>query len=158
MLLILTLLSQLTCIYFSQIVILKIKYRNHGEFKIIFSLFLISVNYVCKYRFMPSSNWSWTSLSPYIKNVRKLILTHQLGPNGTAIEGDWEDVFKCVKKFHEKIHQKGAPRIYSTFKLNTKLTNDKKFKDEINSVLDNEINLSKKQIDRLKIWHQGTTE
>ena len=38
-----------------------------------------------------------TSLSPYIKDCKKIIeesnLTHQLGPNGTAIEGDWEDVF-----------------------------------------------------------------
>ena len=42
-----------------------------------------------------------TSLSPFIKECKKIIedmgLTHQLGPNGTAIEGDWEDVFNCVK-------------------------------------------------------------
>ena len=37
-----------------------------------------------------------TSISPYIKECKKIIeksnLTHQLGPNGTAIEGNWEDV------------------------------------------------------------------
>tara|TARA_B100001121_G_scaffold118072_1_gene103810 strand:+ start:1092 stop:1385 length:294 start_codon:yes stop_codon:yes gene_type:complete len=82
-----------------------------------------------------------TSLSPYIKECMKIIedsnLTHQLGPNGTAIEGDWEDVFKCVKKCHEKIHQKGAPRIYTTIKVNTRIDKLQRFKDKINSVLDN---------------------
>ena len=37
-----------------------------------------------------------TSLSPYIKECKKIIedrgLTYQLRPNGTAIEGDSEDV------------------------------------------------------------------
>ena len=37
-----------------------------------------------------------TSLSPYIKICRKIIedsnLTYLLGLNGTAIQGDWEDV------------------------------------------------------------------
>ena len=81
-----------------------------------------------------------TSLSPYIKECKKIIedynLTYQLGPNGTAIEGDWEDVFKCVKKCHETIHQKGAPRIYTTIKVNTRIDKLQSFKDKINSVLD----------------------
>ena len=28
--------------------------------------------------------------------------------NGTALEGDWDAVFECVRKCHEKIHAKGA--------------------------------------------------
>ena len=60
-----------------------------------------------------------------------------MGPNGTAIEDDWEDVFKCVKKCHERIHIKGAPRIYTTIKVNTRIDKLQSFKDKINSVLDN---------------------
>ena len=64
-----------------------------------------------------------TSLSPYIKECIEVIksegLSYELGPNGTAIEGDWDKVFECVRKCHEKIHEKGAPRIYTTMKVNT---------------------------------------
>ena len=82
-----------------------------------------------------------TSLSPYIKECIKIIedsgLTYQLGPNGTAIEGDWEDVFNCVKICHEKIHKKGAPRIYTTIKVNTRIDKLQTFKEKVNSVIDN---------------------
>ena len=82
-----------------------------------------------------------TSLSPYIKECIEVIknekLTYELGANGTAIEGDWDDVFNCVKMCHEKIHQKGAPRIYTTTKVNTRIDKLQRFKDKINSVLEN---------------------
>jgi len=64
-------------------------------------------------------------------------LTHQLGPHGTAIEGDWEDVFNCLKICHERIHQKGALRIHTTVKVNTRIDKLQRFKDKINSVLKN---------------------
>tara|TARA_B100000212_G_C27172624_1_gene446726 strand:+ start:263 stop:556 length:294 start_codon:yes stop_codon:yes gene_type:complete len=81
-----------------------------------------------------------TSLSPYIKECKKIIegynLTYELGANGTAIEGDWEEVFSCVKRCHEKIHEQGAPRIYTTIKVNTRIDKKQKFKDKIKSVLE----------------------
>ena len=81
-----------------------------------------------------------TSLSPYIKECKKIIeeynLTHELGPNGTSIEGDWEEVFRCVRRCHEKIHEQGAPRIYTTIKVNTRIDKKQKFKDKIKSVLE----------------------
>ena len=51
------------------------------------------------------------SLSPYIKACLSIIdeykLSYELGPNGTAIEGEWDQVFECVKnamrKFIEKV-------------------------------------------------------
>ena len=65
-----------------------------------------------------------TSLTPYIKECIEVIknkgLNYELGANGTAIEGDWDEVFECVRKCHEKIHSKGAPRIYTTMKVNTR--------------------------------------
>ena len=46
-----------------------------------------------------------------IEVIKSEGLSYELGPNGTAIEGDWDKVFECVRKCHEKIHEKGAPRI-----------------------------------------------
>ena len=82
-----------------------------------------------------------TSLSPYIKECKSIIeqhnLIHELGPNGTAIEGEWVEVFDCVKKCHEQIHEKGAPRIYTTIKVNTRIDKEQKFKDKLKSVIEN---------------------
>ena len=81
-----------------------------------------------------------TSLSPYIRECKKIIeeynLVHELGANGTAIEGEWGEVFECIQKCHEKIHEKGAPRIYTTIKVNTRIDKKQTFKDKLKSVLD----------------------
>ena len=81
-----------------------------------------------------------TSLSPYIKECIEVIksegLNYELGANGTAIEGDWDGVFECVRKCHEKIHSKGAPRIYTTMKVNTRTDKEQKFSDKVKSVLE----------------------
>ena len=41
------------------------------------------------------------TLSPYVASCEKVIratgLNHQLGPNGTAIEGPWDAVMDCVR-------------------------------------------------------------
>ena len=67
-------------------------------------------------------------LSPYIKECKKIIetfdLTYELGTNETAIEGDWAEVFEYIRQCHEQIHEKGASRIYTTIKVNTRI--DKK--------------------------------
>ena len=82
-----------------------------------------------------------TSLSPYIRECKKIIeeynLAHELGANGTAIEGDWGEVFECIQKCHEKIHEKGVPRIYTTIKVNTRIDKKQTFAEKLNSVLDN---------------------
>ena len=78
----------------------------------------MQIYYVCKYSFylclVPIG--VWTSLSPNIKEFKKIIedynLTYQLGPNGTAIEGDWEEVVKCVKSALKKFIKK-APQEYT---------------------------------------------
>ena len=57
------------------------------------------------------------SLSPYIAACERVIaatgLTHQLGPNGTAIEGPWDEVMDCVRACHAELHSMGAPRLYT---------------------------------------------
>ena len=79
------------------------------------------------------------SLSPYIAECQKIIkkygLDSQLGPNGTAIEGDWNKVFECIKSCHEEIHRLGADRIYTTLKVNTRVDRDQSFYEKVPSVL-----------------------
>ncbi len=78
------------------------------------------------------------SLSPYIAECQKIIdnsgLDYELGPSGTVIEGEWEEVFACVKSCHEAVHQLGSPRIYTTIKVNTRKDKEQTFRDKINSV------------------------
>mgnify|MGYP006265094997 FL=1 len=60
--------------------------------------------------------------------------TYELGPNGTAIEGPWDDVLSCVRLCHETLHGMGAPRIYSTLKLNTRIDRSQSFLEKVSSV------------------------
>ena len=82
-----------------------------------------------------------TSLSSYIKEDIEVIknqgLTYEVGANGTAIEGDWDKVFEYVRKCHEKIQAKGAPRIYTTMKVNTRTDKEQKFADKVKRVFGN---------------------
>ena len=79
-----------------------------------------------------------TSLSPYIalcqKVIQRMNLDYELGPNGTSIEGEWNDVFKCVKACHEELHQHGAIRIYTTLKVNTRIDRKQSFHEKVPSV------------------------
>ncbi len=79
------------------------------------------------------------SLSPYLAACQKIIqkngLDHELGPNGTAIEGDWNDVFNCIRDCHNEIHQLGVERIYTTVKINTRTDKDQSFRQKVSSVL-----------------------
>ena len=78
------------------------------------------------------------SLSPYIKACLSVIeehnLEYELGPNGTAIEGEWDKVFECIKAVHEVLHSNGVPRIYSTLKVNTRTDKKQLFKEKVQSV------------------------
>ena len=40
---------------------------------------------------------------------------------GTNIEGEWDEVFRAVKRCHEVVHEMGAPRITTTIKLGTRV-------------------------------------
>ena len=79
------------------------------------------------------------SLSPYVSACKKIIENHgldyELGPNGTAIEGDWEDVFQCIKDCHTEVHRLGAQRIYTTLKVNTRSDRKQSFKEKVPSVI-----------------------
>lgn len=78
------------------------------------------------------------SLSPYLAACKEVIkktgLDYEIGPNGTAIEGEWEEVFACVRECHEVVHQKGATRIFTNLKLNTRIDRKQSFREKVSSV------------------------
>ena len=79
------------------------------------------------------------SISPYITACKAIIerneLEHELGPNGTAIEGEWDSVFKCVKECHQEVHRLGVSRIYTTLKVNSRTDRDQSFREKVPSVM-----------------------
>ncbi len=78
------------------------------------------------------------SLSPYIAVCKKVVegfqIDYEIGPNGTAIEGEWDQVFECIKACHEAVHKKGAVRIYTTLKINTRTDRTQTFREKVQSV------------------------
>ena len=80
------------------------------------------------------------SLAPYVAVCQEVIrasgLEHQLGPDGTAIEGEWDAVFACVQACHAAVHALGAPRVYTTLKVNTRTDRQQSFREKVASVRD----------------------
>ncbi len=80
------------------------------------------------------------SLAPFIATCQRIIkkagLKHELGPNGTAIEGEWDEVFSCVRECHKEVHKLGAPRIYTSLKINTRTDKTQSFAEKVQSVID----------------------
>ena len=78
------------------------------------------------------------SLSPYLAACQKIIeqtgLDYEIGPNGTALEGEWGDVFACIKDCHEAVHKGGASRIYTNLKVNTRIDRKQSFREKVPSV------------------------
>ena len=78
------------------------------------------------------------SLSAYIAACEVVLeksgLTYKLHANGTNIEGDWDTVFDTVKTCHRKVHELGAPRIFTTIKMGTRIDKDQSMAAKIHSV------------------------
>jgi len=80
------------------------------------------------------------SLSKYVAACETVLgdmgLKHTLHANGTNIEGEWDTVFAAIKKCHERVHQLGALRIFSTIKLGTRTDKIQHMAEKIISVED----------------------
>jgi uncharacterized protein (TIGR00106 family) len=78
------------------------------------------------------------SLSPYIAACQKVLadagLKTQLHANGTNIEGEWDEVFAAIKRCHETVHHMGAPRIFTSIKIGTRVDRDQTMEEKIASV------------------------
>ena len=79
------------------------------------------------------------SLSRYVAACETVLkeagLKHSLHPNGTAIEGEWDEVFAAVRKCHETVHEMGAPRIQTSIKMGTRTDKDQSLEEKIESVV-----------------------
>ena len=77
-------------------------------------------------------------LAPYIAACETVLteagLKIQLHPNGTAIEGEWEQVFQAIEACHQAVHAMGCPRVYTTVKINTRTDKDQTLEDKVASV------------------------
>jgi uncharacterized protein (TIGR00106 family) len=78
------------------------------------------------------------SLSKYVAACERVLdrpgLTTSLHPNGTSIEGEWEDVFDAVRSCHDAVHEMGAPRIHTVIKLSTRTDREQTMQDKLDSV------------------------
>lgn len=67
--------------------------------------------------------------------VRAAGLQSQIHPYGTVIEGEWDAVFAVVKRCHERLHELGVPRIFTTVKIGTRTDREQHMQDKVDSVL-----------------------
>jgi len=78
------------------------------------------------------------SVSEYVvaceKVLKKAGLKTQLHAYGTNIEGEWDQVFKAIKKCHEVVHRMGAPRITTTLKFGTRTDRVQTMEQKVRSV------------------------
>ena len=78
------------------------------------------------------------SVSEYVAECERLIeaagLQSHLHPYGTVIEGEWDAVMAVVKQCHERVHEMGAPRVFTTVKIGTRTDREQTMQDKIDSV------------------------
>ena len=78
------------------------------------------------------------SVSAYVAECEVIInennLKSQLHPYGTVIEGEWDKVFSVVKLCHERMHEMGAPRVFTSLKVGTRTDREQSMQDKIDSV------------------------
>ena len=78
------------------------------------------------------------SVSKYIVACQKVLeeadLKTHLHSYGTNIEGDWDSVFKAIKRCHEVVHDMGAPRISTTIKVGTRVDREQTMQNKVRSV------------------------
>ena len=78
------------------------------------------------------------SVSRYVAACEQVLREAGLNPHlhayGTNIEGEWEQVFRAIRRCHEVVHEMGAPRITTTVKLGTRTDRDQTMQEKVRSV------------------------
>ena len=78
------------------------------------------------------------SLSKYVAVCEKVLkeagLETRLHAYGTNIQGEWDDVFAAIKRCHEAVHEKGAPRVSTVIKVGTRTDRPQTMDDKVKSV------------------------
>ena len=85
---------------------------------------------------------STTSLSEQVAAVLKPLkdsgLHYTLTAMGTIIEGNLEEVMRCVLKMHETPYGTGAARVYTTIKIDDRRDKPVTIESKIRSVMEKE--------------------
>lgn len=80
-----------------------------------------------------------TSLSPYVARALRVImesgLPHRLGPMGTCIEGEWDEVMAVVDGCYKAL-EPDCERIYMTMKVDAKKGPGGRINAKMGSVMD----------------------
>jgi uncharacterized protein (TIGR00106 family) len=78
------------------------------------------------------------SLSTYVAACERVFgdagLKTALHAFGTNVEGEWDDVFRAVKRCHEVLHEMGAPRVSTTMRVGTRNDREQSLEDRVRSV------------------------
>lgn len=53
---------------------------------------------------------------------------------GTNVEGDWDTVFAAIRECHERLHEAGVPRLFTSIKAGTRVDRAQTLDDKIRSV------------------------
>lgn len=82
---------------------------------------------------------SGQSLSPYVARALDIIkesgLKHSLGPMGTCIEGDWDDVMGVVNACYREL-EKDSDRIYINIKADCRAGREDGMASKVRAVRD----------------------
>ena len=78
------------------------------------------------------------SVSKYVaaceEVLKKAGLKRKLHAYGTNVEGEWDEVFDAIKRCHEVVHDKGAPRVLTVIKVGTRTDRKQTMDDKVSSV------------------------
>ena len=78
------------------------------------------------------------SVSKEIVQVEKILarfpVKTMLHPNGTNIEGSWDDVSNAIKAIHTELHESGVVRINSNMRWGTRVDKPQTLQDKIDKV------------------------
>lgn len=77
------------------------------------------------------------SVSPYVARVVKIIrdsgLQYQLGPMGTTVEGEWDDLMDVVTRCFKEL-KKDCARIYMSAKIDYRESGSDRMVSKVKSV------------------------
>ncbi|NIC06025.1 MTH1187 family thiamine-binding protein [Billgrantia bachuensis] len=78
------------------------------------------------------------SLSSHIAACEEIIeeagLKYRLHAHGTNLEGSWDEVMRVVKRCHDVLHERGAPRVDSAIRIATASDKDQSLEGRIDKV------------------------
>ncbi len=79
------------------------------------------------------------SVSPYVAAVERVLresgLTFEVNANSTNVEGEWDTVFAAIRRCHEVVHGKGAPRIHTCLQVGTRVDREQRMAEKLESVV-----------------------